>query len=125
MKAVVLILPFTGGVNLESAKDIVIPVGVVENRDTVLLYPKYELTVTTTCLLLPCSIVILVGFTEIAYHGISVKVGVGNVGDMVMVCGDNLDEETGELNIIKVTTNKIVIKCTLVLIFLAISLISV
>jgi hypothetical protein len=57
--------PFIGGVSFERAKDIVMPVGAVENRDTVLLYPKYELTVTATCVLLPCSIVILLGFTAI------------------------------------------------------------
>lgn len=51
------------------------------------------------------------------------KVYVGDV-KVYVVCGDNPDEETGELNIIKATANKIV-KHALVLIFLAISLISV
>lgn len=48
-KAVVLMLLFTGGVSLLRAKLIVIPAGTFEvYNDTVLLYPKYDPTVTVT-----------------------------------------------------------------------------
>lgn len=49
INAVVLMLPFIGGVSLLRAKLIVKPEGTFEEKsDTVLLYPKYELTVIVT-----------------------------------------------------------------------------
>jgi len=63
MKAVVLTLLFTGGVSFDRANVIEIPLGGVEKRETVLLYPKKDLTVTATWVWSPWSIVRLAELT--------------------------------------------------------------